>query len=349
MNEMKRVLAVLLALTIAFSATACGKKEKPAAAPIAVETVKENTVEAFGVVKASDIHNVNLGFIAAVAKVAAKEGQKIKKGDILMTLDLQDYLAEISAKEHDLNAVRLEIKKLQSKLLEADTSKSKDPDVRKLINDVAFAKQEYDKMMREYVDKQELFNSGAISKYELEEFNKALQAKKKANLDLEYSLEMTTHDKQLGNTEISANMAIQAEKAAALEREIAAMKDKLSKSYMNGENIVSDVDNGVVFDLGYQAGDIISTSKKAMSIMNLDGMIVRANVSEEFIKDVKLGAKVNIIPVADKSKQYTGVVTLIANKAEVQNGETVIPVEISIDNNDGFLMPEYNVDVEIQY
>jgi multidrug resistance efflux pump len=83
--------------------------------------------------------------------------------------------------------------------------------------------------------------------------------------------------------------------------------------------------------------------------MNLDGMVVRANVSEEFIKDVKSGLKVEIIPVADKSKKYNGTVKMIASRAEVQNGETVIPIEISIDDNDGFLMPEYNVDVEIYY
>jgi HlyD family secretion protein len=78
-------------------------------------------------------------------------------------------------------------------------------------------------------------------------------------------------------------------------------------------------------------------------------MIVRANVSEEFIKDVNLGLKVEIIPVADKSKKYNGTVMMIASRAVVQNGETVIPIEISVDNNDGFLMPEYNVDVEIFY
>jgi multidrug resistance efflux pump len=127
------------------------------------------------------------------------------------------------------------------------------------------------------------------------------------------------------------------------------MKQKLAQPYIKGQDIISDVDNGVVYDLGYSDGDIISPSKKVLSIMNLDGMIVKANVAEEFIKDVKPGQKAEIIPVADKSKKYTGTVTMIASRAQVQNGETVIPVEITIDNNDGFLMPEYNVDVEIFY
>jgi multidrug resistance efflux pump len=157
------------------------------------------------------------------------------------------------------------------------------------------------------------------------------------------------NNKQIGNKELKDNVSIQRERAVALEREIADMKGKLNKAFMKGEEIIADVENGVVFDLGYIEGDIVSPSQKVLSIMNLDGMIVRANVSEEFIKDVEIGQKVEIIPVADKLKKYNGTVKMISSRAEVQNGETVIPVEIAIDNNDGFLMPEYNVDVEIFY
>jgi hypothetical protein len=52
--------------------------------------------------------------------------------------------------------------------------------------------------------------------------------------------------------------------------------------------------------------------------MNPDTLVIKANVAEEFIKDVKQGAKVEIIPV-----------------------------EISIDNKDSFLLPNFNVDIKI--
>lgn len=348
MNKNKRIAVIILALVMILSVSACSKPNKEATAE-APPPVKKNTVEAFGVVKATDIHNVNIGFTATVSSVTAREGQKIKKGDVLMTLDIADYMTQINAKQHELNAVRLEIKKLQSKMIEADASKSNDPDVRKLANDLKYAKQLYDSTIKEHADKQELYQSGAISKYELDEFMKLVDSRKKAAVDLEYSLEIAMHDKQLGNKELNNNISIQQEKASALDKEIAAMKEKLDNSYMKGEEIISDVENGVVYDIGYIGGDLVSPTQKALSIINLDGMIVRANVSEEFVKDVKPGLKVEIIPVADKSKKYNGTVKMVASRAEVQNGETVIPVEISIDDNDGFLMPEYNVDVEIFY
>jgi multidrug resistance efflux pump len=125
------------------------------------------------------------------------------------------------------------------------------------------------------------------------------------------------------------------------------MRDRINKSYISENNIVCTMENGIVYDLGYKAGDSINPENKLLSLMNLDTIVVKANVAEEFIKDVKQGAKVEIIPVADKSRKYDGTVTAMAKNALVQNGETVIPVEISVDNKDSFLLPNFNVDVKI--
>lgn len=349
MKSIKKITTIVLILIIALGAASCGKQEKQASAPAAPALVKENSVEAFGVVKASDTHNVNISFAAEVSKVEAKEGQRVKKGDVLMTLKLNDYMLQIDAKQHELNAANLEIKSLQSKLIDSDASQSNDPEVKKLINDLKYSKQLYEDIIKEQADKQELYNSGAISRYELDEFTKLVDDRKKNVDDLTYSLDAAMRNKKLGNTELLDNIKIQQEKAAGLMQEIDSMKEKLGLAYMKGQDIISDVDNGVVFDIDCVEGDIITPGKKVFSIMNLDGMVVRANVAEEFIKDVKLGQKAEIVPVADKSKKYTGIVAMIASRAMLQNGETVIPVEITIDNNDGFLMPEYNVDVEIFY
>lgn len=349
MSKTTRKTAIILAMIMIFSVTACSKPAEQATSELAPTPVKNNSVEAFGVVKAIDVHNVNISFDASVKGVETREGQRVKRGDVLMTLDMADYMTEIDAKQHDLNAIRFEIGKFQSKMIETDAAKSKDPDVKKLVNDLQYAEQMYRSALNEQADKEELYNSGAISKYELEEFIKTVDDKKKTVDDLNYNLDITMHNKQIGNKELKDNISIQRERAEALDKEIKAMKEKLNQTYIKGEQIISDVDDGVVYELGYVDGDIISPTQKALSIMSLNGMLVRANVSEEFIKDVKTGLKVEIIPVADKAKKYNGSVTMIANRAEVVNGETVIPIEISIDDNDGFLLPEYNVDVEIFY
>ena len=57
--------------------------------------------------------------------------------------------------------------------------------------------------------------------------------------------------------------------------------------------------------------------------------------------------QVIIVPVADSSKAYHGRVVRISNIAHDRNGETIIPVEITIEDYDEFLKPKYNVDVKI--
>jgi multidrug resistance efflux pump len=81
--------------------------------------------------------------------------------------------------------------------------------------------------------------------------------------------------------------------------------------------------------------------------MDLNSVVVEANIAEEFIKDVKLNAPVVISPIADTAKTYKGYVVTISDMAVKQNGETVVPVQIAIDDMDGFLRPNFNVNVDI--
>jgi hypothetical protein len=67
---------------------------------------------------------------------------------------------------------------------------------------------------------------------------------------------------------------------------------------------------------------------------------------EEFIKDVTIGGKAAAVPVADNARSYEGKVTRVSNLAVKVNGETVIPVEITLAARDGFLLPNFNVDVQ---
>lgn len=132
-----------------------------------------------------------------------------------------------------------------------------------------------------------------------------------------------------------------------------------TQSYISGQNVISDMDNAVVTNMGYQKGDILSAEKKVLKLQDLNSLYVQAKVGEEFIKDVQVGKTVTITPAYDTSVKLTGKVTRIGNEVlssdttgagaqSSSSGEASIPVDISIDNNNGKLFPNYNVDVEIQ-
>jgi multidrug resistance efflux pump len=94
-------------------------------------------------------------------------------------------------------------------------------------------------------------------------------------------------------------------------------------------------------------GDYLPMNSKLLNLVNMDSLIVEADVPESLIKDVKVGADVEIQLLADSTKVYKGKVQKIADRGVDKNGETMIAVEISIDNGDEFVKPDFSVDVRI--
>ncbi|MDP4144874.1 MAG: efflux RND transporter periplasmic adaptor subunit [Bacillota bacterium] len=263
---MKKIRITLLISVVGtmLLATACGgtQTSDKTAKPKATKA-KNDIVEASGVVKASNIENIVIDFpataMAKVTKIDIKEGQKVKKGDKLVELDLSDYNVLVTGKSKTIDA---------------------DEDLKK--------------------------------------------------------------DMQTDNQKSAQDLKIAAEQS-----ELDAIKAKTSKSYISGSNVISDMDNAVVTDVGYKVGDAVSAEKAVITLEDLGSLLIQANVDEEFIKDVQEGKIVSIIPKSDPSSKLTGKVSRIESQAITQNGETYVPVEISIDNNNGKLLPNFNVDVEI--
>lgn len=174
---------------------------------------------------------------------------------------------------------------------------------------------------------------------DLSQINAQINAKQKT-VDADTDLKS---DMQTGNQKKAQDAKIAAEQA-----EVDSLNALLNKSYLSNGSIISDMDNAVVTDINYKKGDIVSAQQKILTLNDLNSLYIDAKVGEEFIKDVKVGNEVTIIPTSDSSAKLTGKVTSIASAAVTeQNGETNIPVEISIDNNSK-LLPNYNVDVQIK-
>lgn len=132
------------------------------------------------------------------------------------------------------------------------------------------------------------------------------------------------------------------------EQELAALRNRLDQPFLKEGAVVSPLDDAIVSEISYAAGDLVEPGRRVMKLSSLEGLVVKADVLEEFIKDVKVGAAVTIRPTADKSKEYTGKVTVIGKMAfQARSGETTVPVEISLDNADDFLLPGFNVELKI--
>lgn len=332
---MKKIVLSVITLVLVIVAAGCGQKSEQAVIENAVEAEDGGFVDAYGLVKANDERNIVINFPASVEEIYVKNGQKVKKGDPLAKLDISEFKSQIRTKSLELAREKNELEDLKK------SYSYKNPELKKLLNDLKTAEAQYNKAIKELETHQELFNVGSISRSELEQFKTDVDIKKKDVENIKFAIDSLKFNQQ---PEIKAKSL----GVDLLELELEAMISKLNKEYISSDTVVSNIQNGVVYDIYYKQGDILSPEVKLMGIMNLDSLIVEAEVSEEFIKDIKTGNSAKIIPVADRSREYNGKVTFIPNKAIQKNGEAVFPVEISVTKKDGFLVPELNVDVRIE-
>lgn len=142
-----------------------------------------------------------------------------------------------------------------------------------------------------------------------------------------------------------------------LNDELTATKNKLSQSYISGNNVICDMDDAVVTSIGYSKGDTLSSQVKIVKLEDLKNLQIIAKAPEENINDIKVGQTVTISSQAYSGKSYKGKVTYVGksvvSSASVgsdssSDSDSYIPVEISIDDNDGKLLPNASVDLEIK-
>jgi len=350
---MKKLITIGLISVLMISISGCGKETDKIKDESVAKVETKQVIEAFGTVKSTEVKNITIDFSTVVTKINVIEGQRVTAGDALISLDSQNYLTEIRNKELDLKTLQLELSGLNRDYIikQSSLEKNTDPDIMKYINDQKHAEDLLSKALEDLTAREALYNAGALSLNELNEFKNVVNEKRKAVAEAGFSEVNTRNKIQNELNQLKTSIDQKSLLVTSKELDLIAMQKKMDKSYLNGDGIVADVSNGVVTEIGCVQGDIITTNegKKLLSILNKDSVVIEANVAEEFIKDVRIGAEVSIIPQADKARTYKGKVMSIAEKAVLKNNETIIPVRISIENPDSFLLPEFNVDVKIDF
>jgi HlyD family secretion protein len=319
------IILVLAGAALVFGIAGGCKRQtvkKTAASPRKAAVISQS-VEAYGTVKAREYKDLNLEFPAQITKVPVRDGRHVKLGETLIYLNINDFQAQLKSKENELNAARFELLKQEKTLRDAQAA--------------------YAKALRNLRDKEKLLHEGALSQKEVDDYRDVVLEKEQAVTDIKLVLNQSHGINGIG---------VLQEKVRVLEYDLARMRRKLDQSFLKGNLIVSDFKNAVVYGIncaaGYTVGMGDNQQQKLLSIMNLDSLYVSAEVAEEFIKDVKVGAAAVITPLADRKRQYHGRVIQIADMAEKNNGETNVAVEISLTDGDSFLRPNFNVDVEIK-
>ena len=392
---------VLTLLSACYGAdVADGAAIEPAPPP-----AQEIVTEAFGVVKALTVRSIYVDIPAEVADVHVTSAQLVERGEVLVTLDLEEYETLLAARETTLAIERLALTRLEQNL-ERDNQRFS-TEYQSTRNRLAAREAELADLEREHAGKSAAFERdddpallslridlegaqaealharedharerrlGALPAHQIKQLGVTAESRERSVRSVELSIEswhaarakelselqtrITAKDTEIANlglaleamaTPQTVGVEIQQKAVARLEAGLAALRRDAARTYLDGARVIADIDRAIVTDLSVHPGDPVGQGRLLLRLADLGSLIVEADVPEEFTRDVRLGAPVTIIPLADPARKSYGTVRQIAGMAVNRSGETVVPVQVSIDDDQGYLLPNFNVDVAIGY
>lgn len=327
-KKIKKRTIVILAIIFTLIAVIAGKmlnSGNAAALQAATYTLEpatiEQTISANGVVSGSDSAEISTMLNYEFIAINVKEGDQVKKGDILGVLDNKTLKSDYDMAVKDVEIARKQIEEQRSSAKLAVEERQIDYNEAKRQNDIA----------------KQLFQEGGISNDELVQSNIMLD---KASFALNAAKDALDRASDSG----SAALGLQI-KQEALE----IKKDNLDKA-----NITSPID-GTVTRVNAKLGRIPTAQDqvKALFIVeNLDDLVINVNISEYDISNIEVGQSVIITSdVLGFGNTVDGVVSRIAPTGEMIAGastrEMRIPVEIKVTSGDSRIIAGVNAKTNI--
>ena len=201
-----------------------------------------------------------------VSKVVPDQGDYVQKGQILVSLDSNDTQIALQEAEAKL---AISVREVRSLYATADNAKAK----------VEASKVEYNQAVNDYKRRQNLAQSGAISKEDLTHYRDTVETTKSQYLAAQQALKMTIA--LVDNTAIETHPTIKSAVA------------NLRQSYLNHirTQIVAPV-SGYVAKRVVQLGSQVQPGSQLMVIVPLHEVWVDANFKESQMKDMRIGQSV---------------------------------------------------------
>lgn len=259
-----------------------------------------------------------------VKRVLVKEGDRVKKGQLLMQLDDADAraqaaraLAQLRAAQSDMSAI--ERGGSQEEVLTLDSQLVK-------------ARAERDTAQRNLDALRRLQEKGAASAGEVRDAENALQ---RADADVKL-----IGQKQKGRFSKPEIEKVEAQRSEA-QAAYGAAQDTLAKS-----NLRAPFD-GLVYSIPVRAGTYVQPGDLLLQEADLSKVLVRAFVDEPDVGRLSKGQPIELTWDAVPGRIWQGTLTTVPAAVKLRGTRNVGETTIIVDNKDGRLLPNVNVSVTI--
>jgi len=348
---MKKFLVLIVALII-ISALYFNKSESEAPSKPKFKFAKVSQgpisvqISATGIVEPNFKVEVKSKASGEVLSFPKHEGDKVKKGTLLLQLDKSDEKRNVDKAKSDLSSSTAKLKKAGTALLLQKTKyksdiKTAESEVQKAISNL---KESQDKLKRQI----ELFDQKVVSQESLENSQTLYEVNQQKLIQAESQLQQakdSIHDIAMKKNEIElVNTEVQRAEIALDE-----VEERLEET-----EIFAPI-TGIIIEKLVEVGQIIASGISNVNggtalatIADMSRLFIIADIDETDIGSVRIGHAVTITADAFPDKKFKGLVKRIAPQGLVENSITIFKVKIEVlGKGRKILKPMMSANIEI--
>ncbi|MGC1415657.1 MAG: efflux RND transporter periplasmic adaptor subunit [Candidatus Acidiferrum sp.] len=302
---------------------------KPAAKIAAVMPTRENLISSItsnGKVEPISPYVMRAQLDTFIEKIFVTEGQKVKKGQLLMELNVKEVAAQLADTKSKLLRAQDDLR--------AARAGGKADEAAKITADLAKAEAEQDRLQRNHDALVRLAAEQAATKQDLAANELALvNAKAEVTRLLAVKQqfdEQATLDAQRGELQVQQILS-----------EMAALEDKV-----NDGRIVAPAD-GTLYSLPVRRGDFVKVGDLLAEMADLHKVRVRAFIDEPDLGGLEAGEPVIITWDALPNQSWPGTTEIIPKQVVPHGTRSVGELLCAVNNDKLELLPNINVNVRI--
>ncbi|MEW6102841.1 MAG: efflux RND transporter periplasmic adaptor subunit [bacterium] len=251
------------------------------------------------------------------------EGTRIKKGEAIAILDDKELLAGEKENLAQLLGLQNELNRLNRGI-----------DIEEIEKRLEQARISYEELHRQFLNRQRLFESSAIS---LDEFKRIEAEDSKAKIAFELA------EKQLQETKASHN-----ERMQQIESQIASINANLSfiKQQLIWSKITSPIDGIIIYKLVKQ-DTYVQPSQILLVVASFSSFVVKSDIDETDVEKISPGMKADVLPDAFSNKTISGVITKIAPSPILQTKINAFEITVELEKTSLSIKSEMLCDLVI--
>lgn len=305
--------------------------------PVNIGTTTKSTLESkiltSGVVIVEDKQKQYANVTGTLREFVVKEGDKVKKGQVIAKIDTSDVDSKILDIEAQMELARANLAKAQV---------GNEPEEVAQENErVLQAQREYDTAKKEYDRMHQLFTSGASTQQELD--------KAKSQVDSTLS------------TLNVAKQQLSLKKKGPRKEEIASQQAQINKLQVERGQLEKDriqsvliaPADGTIIAVAADNGQYVNKGTEILTLANLDNLLIQADINESDVNKMKAGQSAVIEGTTLGKQKLNAKVTRIAPTATTtqsssgQGEKTRVKVTLTPEGDLSALKPGFHVDINI--